>query len=135
MNKKKILIVDDHWPIIRELEILLREKGFETRSETTFTDAVECIKKWNPDYCVLDVSVRVGRFISELRPHEKRIKGENIRIKDREGQVLGSYLEEKNIPFCYFTNFPGSIEPSIHHKKYKEIEKANPEGVLKEIQK
>jgi CheY-like chemotaxis protein len=54
-SKKQILIVDDEPAWLKILSYVLRKKGYEVREESSATDALKTLEKFNPDLIVSDV--------------------------------------------------------------------------------
>jgi len=70
MNGKKILIVDDELSIVKYLEALLQDHGYETSTAMNGEEAMEQVKSSAPDLVCLDVTMpkKSGvRFYRELR--------------------------------------------------------------------
>ena len=59
-KKPLVLVVDDHRPVLRFIEINLTLHGFEVITTTSGAEALEIIKTEKPDIMVLDI------FIPEL---------------------------------------------------------------------
>jgi DNA-binding response OmpR family regulator len=56
-KKSLVLIVDDHRPVLRFIEINLKLNGFEVITTTSGAEALEIIKTENPDIMLLDIVI------------------------------------------------------------------------------
>ena len=54
--KKRILIADDSVVVLRALEVQLQAAGYDTRTATDGSEAVEKAGQWNPDLLIVDVN-------------------------------------------------------------------------------
>ena len=54
---KRILIVDDEPDIVRYLEMLLQDQGYETQSASDGREAMELARRELPDLVTLDISL------------------------------------------------------------------------------
>ncbi len=69
-ERKKILIIDDEENIVRYLETLLQDNGYETVSAANGVEGLERVKDSRPDLICLDITMpeKSGvRFYRELR--------------------------------------------------------------------
>lgn len=67
---KTILIVDDEPDVVSYLEMLLGDRGYETRSAANGQEAIELARRERPDLVTLDVSMPEAsgtRFYREIR--------------------------------------------------------------------
>ena len=67
---KKILIVDDEPDIVRYLEMILQDNGYETVVAGNGTEALEKVRSERPDLVTLDISMPEAsgtRFYKELK--------------------------------------------------------------------
>ena len=68
--KKKILIVDDEPAIVSYLEMVLQDQGFATVSAGNGNEALEAVRKEQPDLVTLDITMPEAsgtRFYKEMR--------------------------------------------------------------------
>lgn len=73
MKKKgKIFILDDDEVIVTMLSKVLKKEGYEVRSETSASDAVNKIASWAPDVLILDISLPERSGIDILRDLKER---------------------------------------------------------------
>jgi CheY-like chemotaxis protein len=56
-TKQKILIVDDEQDVVRYLEMLLQDHGYETVSAKNGNEALDLMRGENPDLVTLDISM------------------------------------------------------------------------------
>lgn len=84
MSKIKILIVEDELIIAMQLSDLLEELGYEVlKSVTNYDSAVECLRKGEPDFAILDI----------------QLEGKKTGID------LAKYIKNTiNIPFIFLTS-------------------------------
>ena len=67
---KKVLIVDDEPDIVRYLEMILQDNGYETDTAGNGNEAMEKVRKNRPDLVTLDISMPEAsgtRFYKELK--------------------------------------------------------------------
>ncbi len=88
---KKILIVDDEKDIIKELEFILRKKGFEIVTAANGKEALELVKINKPDLVLLDLFMPVFGGVQF-------------------GKEFKANSETKNIPVILLTASADNIE-------------------------
>jgi len=69
-QNKKILIVDDEPDVVSYLEMLLRDRGYETLSASDGREAIEIVRQEKPDLVTLDISMPEAsgtRFYKEIK--------------------------------------------------------------------
>lgn len=67
---KRILIVDDEPDVVRYLEMLLRDSGYETAAAADGTAALALMRQQRPDLVTLDISMPKAsgtRFYKEVK--------------------------------------------------------------------
>ena len=67
---KRVLIVDDEPDVVRYLEMLLRDSGYETLAAADGAEALELVRKERPDLVTLDISMPKAsgtRFYKEIK--------------------------------------------------------------------
>ncbi len=73
MKKRgKIFLLDDDEVIVGMLARILKKEGYEVRSETSASDAVNKIASWSPDVLMLDISLPERNGIEILRDLKER---------------------------------------------------------------
>lgn len=55
VEKRTVLVVDDHPKVLRFLEINLKIRGYEVITTTSGMEALELVKSRNPDIMLLDI--------------------------------------------------------------------------------
>lgn len=55
LNKKKILLVDDDFDLLLQLELQFKNKGFEVQKAGSQEAAEELLKKYQPDLVISDL--------------------------------------------------------------------------------
>lgn len=56
-QRRKILVVDDHLDVTTAMQALLTAHGFEVLAANTGADAIETLRRFNPDALLLDISL------------------------------------------------------------------------------
>ena len=54
---KKILLIEDDRALLQNILTFLNEEGFQTKVDTDCANAIELIRKWNPDLIICDISL------------------------------------------------------------------------------
>ncbi len=70
LSTKRILIVDDEPDVVRYLEMLLRDQGYETLSASDGREAMDVVRREKPNLVTLDISmpkVSGTKFYKEIR--------------------------------------------------------------------
>jgi two-component system alkaline phosphatase synthesis response regulator PhoP len=78
MVRKKILIVDDEWDIVKAVTIRLQNNGYEVISALNWAQGVSMAHKEMPDLVILDVRMPSGDGFSVV---------ENLRQSDRTDRI------------------------------------------------
>jgi DNA-binding response OmpR family regulator len=78
MVRKKILIVDDEWDIIKAVTIRLQTNGYEVISALNWAQGISMVHKEMPDLVILDVRMPSGNGFSVV---------ENLKQSDRTDRI------------------------------------------------
>ena len=99
--RKKILFVDDNIFSVHRIMNTFDKKKFEVKFTESIDDAIKTIEE-NENNNIKFSLVVVDLFIPGSSSIDTNQKYYNVGLN--QGQSLGIYLSEKNIPFLYLTN-------------------------------
>lgn len=98
-TKKYILLVDDQPATIRVLkERLTEECNALVHVARSLNQAYEMIRNNSPNFVLLDLYIPLD--LDKLGDYKNKIELGTF----NQGELLGAYLDEKRIPYLYFTS-------------------------------
>ena len=120
-NKLSVLIADDNPDIVSTLAAILADEGYVVNTCLSGTHALECIKQYEPDVCLLDIAMpgmtgfelasEVQRLTLSKRPRLIAISGEYTKETDR--------LLAQSVGFDHYLVKPA--DPSVLLRMLEEI--------------
>lgn len=79
-SPRRVLIVDDYFESARSLALLLRLRGFETRTAGDGVEAVEAAEEFRPDVALLDLGLPKADGYEACRQIRSQSWGKTIRV-------------------------------------------------------